>query len=96
MKQISLKCLELKPLYYSDYCCEENAFPFFSFLSVCKNSREKVRVGNMSAGAFIFRLLNTQTQHFTGLPNDKEEGLQVDLQGSEINYHKNRPFTLTV
>ena len=55
-----------------------------------------MRVGNMSAGAFILRLLNTQTQHFTGLPNDKEEGLQVDLQGSEINYHKNRPFTLTV
>ena len=50
----------------------------------------------MSAGAFIFRLLNTQTQHFIGLPNDREEELQVDLQGSEINYYKNRPFTLTI
>lgn len=50
----------------------------------------------MSAGMFVFRLLSTQTQYFTGLPNDKEEELQVDLQGSEINYHKNRPFTLTV
>ena len=39
----------------------------------------------MLAGMFVFRLLSTQTQYFTGLPNDKEEELQVDLQGSEIN-----------
>ena len=54
---------------------------FCLFLSVCKGSL----VSNMSAGMFVFRLLSTQRQYFTGLPNDKEEELQVDLQGSEIN-----------